>query len=254
MKKTFQVKEVWIHIIVWVCLISFPLAVTFKEFGRVPSFLFPRILLNPILVYVNYLILVPQLLVKRKIVQYISLSILTLVLFIFLMNYFIPAQPFNNNMVELKKMAEMPPFKALSYMMTTMVSLAFFLLGGLLGLTKYYYKREKVTSKKEVQRQETELQFLRAQLNPHFLFNSLNSIYSLVRNKSNDAPEAVITLSELMRYMLYEAKRELVPLIKEIHTNARPAAPQPLRRLTRAHPRTARRPRVGPALVLPSSA
>ena len=79
-----------------------------------------------------------------------------------------------------------------------------------------FYVRERIHKEKEVQRKETELQFLRAQLNPHFLFNSLNSIYSLVRNKANEAPEAVITLSELMRYMLYEAKRELVPLSKEI--------------------------------------
>ncbi|GAA4276374.1 hypothetical protein GCM10022259_10980 [Aquimarina mytili] len=78
-----------------------------------------------------------------------------------------------------------------------------------------FYKRDKLSKETDAQRTKTELQFLKAQLNPHFLFNSLNSVYSLVRTKSNNASEAVLTLSELMRYMLYEANQEIVPLIKE---------------------------------------
>lgn len=60
------------------------------------------------------------------------------------------------------------------------------------------------------------LRYLRAQLNPHFLFNTLNSIYSLTLNKSEQAPEMVIKLSDLMRYMVYECNEEKVPLEKEI--------------------------------------
>lgn len=61
---------------------------------------------------------------------------------------------------------------------------------------------------------EAELQFLRSQINPHFLFNTLNNIYSLVYEKSDKAPAATLRLSEMMRYMLYE-KKETVPLSKE---------------------------------------
>ncbi|MEP7143450.1 MAG: sensor histidine kinase [Ferruginibacter sp.] len=60
------------------------------------------------------------------------------------------------------------------------------------------------------------LKYLRAQLNPHFLFNTLNSIYSLSLQKSDKAPELVVKLADLMRYMIYECNEDKVPLNKEI--------------------------------------
>lgn len=61
---------------------------------------------------------------------------------------------------------------------------------------------------------EAELQFLRSQINPHFLFNTLNNIYSLVYEQSPKAPAVVLKLAELMRYLLYE-KKDRVPLDTE---------------------------------------
>ena len=66
------------------------------------------------------------------------------------------------------------------------------------------------------QRQAGELALLRSQVNPHFLFNTLNNIYSLVYNKSDDAAEAVMKFSSIMRYVLAEAPNEKVLLDKEI--------------------------------------
>jgi len=60
------------------------------------------------------------------------------------------------------------------------------------------------------------LKYLRSQLNPHFLFNTLNSIYSLSLQKSDKAPEVVVKLADLMRYMIYDCNEEKVPLNKEI--------------------------------------
>ena len=60
------------------------------------------------------------------------------------------------------------------------------------------------------------LRYLRAQLNPHFLFNTLNSIYSLSLQKSDQAPEVVIKLADIMRYLIYECNEEKIPLDKEI--------------------------------------
>jgi two-component system, LytTR family, sensor kinase len=62
----------------------------------------------------------------------------------------------------------------------------------------------------------SKLKNLRAWLNPHFLFNTLNSIYSLTLQKSDKAPELVVKLSDLMRYLLYECNEEKVTLNKEI--------------------------------------
>jgi two-component system LytT family sensor kinase len=61
-----------------------------------------------------------------------------------------------------------------------------------------------------------QLRYLRAQLNPHFLFNTLNSIYSLSLHKSDRAPEVVVRLADVMRYLIYECNEERIPLEKEI--------------------------------------
>jgi sensor histidine kinase YesM len=63
---------------------------------------------------------------------------------------------------------------------------------------------------------EADLQFLKAQINPHFLFNTLNNIYALASAQSDHTAAAVMKLSSIMRYVLTEAKNDLVPLEKEI--------------------------------------
>ncbi|MEZ4801711.1 MAG: sensor histidine kinase [Gelidibacter sp.] len=110
-----------------------------------------------------------------------------------------------------------PPNRGMRYMFPVAFSLSIFLLGGIMALVSDFYKLEHLSKQIETERKEMELQFLRSQLNPHFLFNSLNSIYSLVKAKSNDAPDALIMLSELMRYMLYEVNEKKVVLEKELN-------------------------------------
>lgn len=64
--------------------------------------------------------------------------------------------------------------------------------------------------------QEAQLQFLRAQINPHFLFNTLNNIYSLAVVRSEQTAPMVLQLSDLLRYVIYESQKERVPLSKEV--------------------------------------
>ncbi|MFM7725146.1 MAG: sensor histidine kinase, partial [Flavobacteriales bacterium] len=68
----------------------------------------------------------------------------------------------------------------------------------------------------EREKSEAELSFLKAQINPHFLFNTLNSIYSLAYSKSEQAPSAIIKLSGLMRHVITDAQKDEVPLTQEI--------------------------------------
>ena len=75
--------------------------------------------------------------------------------------------------------------------------------------------RKKVTAENESM--QSELRFLKSQINPHFLFNTLNSLYALTLKKDDKAPDIVIKLSEMMRYMLYECNEPRVPLRKEIN-------------------------------------
>lgn len=64
--------------------------------------------------------------------------------------------------------------------------------------------------------QEAQLQFLRAQINPHFLFNTLNNIYYLAYTKSDKTADMVLRLSNLLRYVIYEGKESMVSLAKEV--------------------------------------
>ncbi len=64
--------------------------------------------------------------------------------------------------------------------------------------------------------QESELQFLKSQINPHFLFNNLNNLYSYAIENSPKTPAIILELSSVLRYMLYECKERFVPLAKEI--------------------------------------
>ena len=64
--------------------------------------------------------------------------------------------------------------------------------------------------------QESELQFLRSQINPHFLFNNLNNLYSYALQNSPKTPEIILEMSGVLRYMLYESKEQFVPLKKEL--------------------------------------
>jgi two-component system LytT family sensor kinase len=70
----------------------------------------------------------------------------------------------------------------------------------------------------ELQKDNTfyKLRYFRTQLNPHFLFNTLNSIYSLSLNKNEKTPDVVIRLSDIMRFLIYECNEEKIPLEKEI--------------------------------------
>jgi len=74
----------------------------------------------------------------------------------------------------------------------------------------------KELAKKEKELIHNELKALKAQVNPHFLFNSLNSIYSLSLQKSDHAPEVILKLSNVLRYMIYESNEQGVELKKEI--------------------------------------
>lgn len=63
---------------------------------------------------------------------------------------------------------------------------------------------------------ESELQFLKSQINPHFLFNNLNNLYSYAIENSPKTPSIILELSSVLRYMLYDCKEDFVPLHKEV--------------------------------------
>jgi sensor histidine kinase YesM len=82
----------------------------------------------------------------------------------------------------------------------------------LLRLARGWFHLQEIEKEKTV----AELKALKSQINPHFLFNSLNSIYSLARKNSSQVPEKVIQLSDLMRHIIYDSDVEFILLPKEI--------------------------------------
>ena len=85
-----------------------------------------------------------------------------------------------------------------------------------LKLSLDWYEQQRILQRITVEKLQAEVTYLRAQVNPHFLFNILNSLYALTLKKSDLAPDMVLKLSEMMEYMLYDSDDQQVPLEKEI--------------------------------------
>lgn len=84
---------------------------------------------------------------------------------------------------------------------------------------KEYFRSQKFKEREKdllKEKTETELNFLKSQINPHFLFNTLNNIYSLARKKSDETPDVVLKLSKLLRFVLYETKDKFITISREI--------------------------------------
>jgi LytS/YehU family sensor histidine kinase len=81
----------------------------------------------------------------------------------------------------------------------------------------YHHVRLRQTAQQlRIEKQSAELNYLKSQTNPHFLFNTLNNIYSLARDKSDQAPESILRLSKILRYMLYEAGGPFIAVEQEL--------------------------------------
>jgi sensor histidine kinase YesM len=81
----------------------------------------------------------------------------------------------------------------------------------------YHYKRLKLAAQQlRIEKQQAELNYLKSQTNPHFLFNTLNNIYALARDKSDLAPESILRLSKILRFMLYETNGQYIAVEQEL--------------------------------------
>ena len=114
----------------------------------------------------------------------------------------IPDDPYNKMMEEVLYQAQ-----------GGITSIFFF---GLAKLLHHNYRLNQTTQQLRLEKQEAELNYLKSQTNPHFLFNTLNNIYSLARDKSDLAPESILRLSKILRFMLYETGGEFIRAEQEL--------------------------------------
>jgi LytS/YehU family sensor histidine kinase len=214
MKKGWQI--FW-HTVFWVSMVSFftiiahnnskisttGLLVIFGLYGIVNIGLF----------YVNFLVFIPAYLNKKKYLKY-NIAIFSFILILGLVKYGV-ALIFKQYVLVRGDMHEVVTFTSY-YTSTFFTSLIFVFLSTVLKFTLDWFLNERIQRDLENQRLSAELAFLKSQINPHFLFNSLNSIYSLAYQRSETTPEAILKLSEIMRYMLYECNDNRVSLAKEL--------------------------------------
>ena len=78
------------------------------------------------------------------------------------------------------------------------------------------FKLRRTTQELRLEKKEAELNYLKSQTNPHFLFNTLNNIYTLASDKSELAPESILRLSKILRFMLYETDGEFISIEQEL--------------------------------------
>lgn len=159
--------------------------------------------------YLNWLVLIPQTLARNQVWRYVLAVLLVLVVSVGcrlgISAYTSPsggtAKAFN------------PSGQIVPYLLCILMTLFF---SSALKVTSDYLQEQRNRRERERHYLLTELALLKAQVNPHFLFNTLNNIYALTKQQSTRAPEAVLRLAEIMRYMLYESNTEQVLLAKEL--------------------------------------
>lgn len=165
--------------------------------------------------YFNYFILIPKLYFHEKKVLYVVVIVLTLLLFVWISNFLDrpiseilgSTGSFNN---PLQKVAPSQPKGRHTQDEHTILV---FIIGVLGSLFFSINKRLQMTEKEKI---AAELSLLKAQINPHFLFNTLNSIYSLSIRNDERTSDSIVQLAELMRYIMNNANDNLIDLSKEI--------------------------------------
>ncbi|MFK8005604.1 MAG: sensor histidine kinase [Saprospiraceae bacterium] len=164
-----------------------------------------------ILTYVHLWYLLPQFFHKKKYVAY-GISVFVILLLTTLFRFIVGWEIVRILGWEMSN--EFTP----NYFVGMMVTGLFIILITLpLRLIENYFKKEELEKELKTQQLEAELRFLKAQVNPHFLFNALNNIYSLSFTNSSQTPEMILKLSDMMSYMLYDCKTEQVKLTNEIN-------------------------------------
>lgn len=163
--------------------------------------------------YANYYILIPKFYFHKKRVLYFGIIVLSLLFFLWISNIF--DRPFGEIFKEAPGMIPPPQLgfginKPTQYEHTILV----FIIGIISSLFLSINKRLQLTEKDKIQ---AELSLLKAQINPHFLFNTLNSIYSLAIRKDDKTADSIVQLSELMRYIMNNANDNVIELSKEIN-------------------------------------
>ena len=214
----FKFQRLLTHIMFWVTYVSafaFLISVNSRlEFLNVALKTFYFLPLDIIATYVTLYFLIPQFLIKRKYGSFISLFIIlaflgvlgyqTIAYFIYLPIYF----------PEALERFSFFQFDIWYYLISNM---SVVVVAASIKLIKLWTYERQAKSELETQKIKSELMLLKSQINPHFIFNTLNNIDSLIISNPEKASESIIKLSEILRYVTYDINADYVSIDQEIN-------------------------------------
>lgn len=194
--------RIWWHILFWVVWYFFYI-ITYSS-GVVSKVQFMNNLyLLPVRIAFTYLLIywiLPGFLLKRKYIMFSVLAVLHAVLFGLAVGYVL----------------YLIPGYRLEFIRPLVLNYQIPATAAAIYMFKRWYLIQQYTLNLEKEKIEAELNFLKSQINPHFLFNTLNNLYALTLKKSDNAPDMVIRLSNLLEYTLYSGKEKEVELQEEL--------------------------------------
>ncbi len=237
MKNNKKIVTLIAHSTAWVCFFTLPYLVFFprlRDFSMSDHQLAAIVCNNVFLVlfyYLNTLLLIPKFLAKEKWVWYILSIVVCLFVFLYVPKQIAlliaepePFNPQNREFIRNPAFKGKPRFsggynrgsRPVADPYNTVLFLLIFTVGTCISVIQRWLKTEQNRKETQNEKLNTELSFLKSQVNPHFFFNTLNNIYSLAIVRSEKTAPAVMKLSAIMRYILTETQRDLVPLQNEV--------------------------------------
>lgn len=212
-----KLAAILLHLVIWSIVLVLPLFFSFSSNNEIPReisvYYAITAIFHPVIFYIFYFGIIPLTIHKRQI------NIYTLLIFI---AFSVGLMLLRHRTVKLidhlsnLDFGKHELYSARQIISESINTIFIVFLATAFKISLYWYREQREKTELALQEHKMELELLKAQINPHFFFNTLNNIYSLVYKKSDDAPAAVMKLSEIMRYLIYESKSEMVPLEKEV--------------------------------------
>nr|NQU91822.1 sensor histidine kinase [Bacteroidota bacterium] len=203
-----------IHLVFWFIVLSMSYAFLLFRGAAVPAESYFHITIKSALeitdFYIFYSLIIPLFFKHKKYGKFALISLSYIV--VYLLFY---ASVITWSDIQLKLASNWAGFR-FNILLAVYYTILYVFLGGLLKLAIDGYKNQQQKLLLEQQNVKNELALLRSQINPHFLFNTLNTIHSFVISNNPNAAKAVIKLSDIMRYMLYDATKEFITLDQEL--------------------------------------
>ena len=247
LKKNKRLLTIIIHIAVWGCFFLLPYI--FRPQGKeMPAHISNRFIAlfttNGIYLlffyYLNTLVLLPKLLFQKKWLWYAASIVACLIVFMYvpreIANLIVPPEDFQfkmdafkpqNHVIDtLKQWQQMRPrggvmhggsSRFIFFPGSNAIFFLVFLISTCISVTQQWLKSEQTKKEVETEKLNTELSFLKSQVNPHFFFNTLNNIYALAVVGSDKTAPSIMKLSAIMRYILTDTQSDTVPLENEVN-------------------------------------